>query len=76
MSLRSEAKRVEIGTQINGLFNVATSVTERLNTLKTQFADIRVAIATNPDLGQTELAELDALVAQMRQDVKDFALTF
>ena len=76
MSLRSEAKRIEVGTQISGLANVATSLAERLVTLNQQFVDLRAAAEADSNFVQADLDEIDAVRAQVRTVIRAAAQEF
>lgn len=76
MSLQTEAKRVAYGGEIAGLKNTGTSCLERLETLKTQFADLRIRLVDDPDMGQAELDEHDAVAAALIGEVQAFAAQF
>ena len=76
MSLRSEAKRVEVGTQVGGLANVATSLAQRLTTLNQQFIDLRAAAVADVNFVQADLDEIDAVRAQVRTDIRAAAQGF
>lgn len=76
MSLASESKRVALGGELVGLYNVAQSAMQRLTALKQQFADVRKRAVDNPEFTQTDLDEIDALLDRARQAVRTFAASF
>lgn len=76
MALRTEAKRIEVGQQLTGLTNVGTSLTERLTTLKQQFADLRATAERDSAFDVADLTEIDAALEQVRLDIRAAAEAF